>query len=120
MAEELSMIASGDLSSNQYKFHKLNASGQLELCADGERVDAILLNKPAAAGRACTVAKTGSKTFVIAGASFSAGAELAPDATGRAVAAVSGDEVGAVALAAATGAGSKVRVIAKYTGGSAS
>jgi hypothetical protein len=116
----ITVTASGDLSSNQYKFHKLNSSGQLALCADGERVDGILLNKPAAAGRAAAIAEDGEETFVICGGTVTNGAELAADGTGRAVDAASGDEVGALALQAGSGAGSKIRCIARYRGGVAS
>ena len=116
----ITIPASGDLSSNQYYFVKVNTSGQVAVCLDGERPDGILLNKPAAAGRAASIAESGEQTHAICGAAVTRGSELAADATGRAVAAASGDEVGAVALESGTGAGSIIRVIGKFTGGVAS
>jgi len=117
--ETLSIPAAADLSAAKYYFVKVNSSGQVALCLDGERPDGILQNKPAAAGRAAAVQITG-ESFIECGAAVTAGDELAPDGTGAAITAVSGDEVGAVALGSGTGDGSIIRCIVKPTGGVAS
>lgn len=113
----LSFTASGDLSAKQYYFVKITGSRTVSLCGDGARADGILLNAPTDGHAAAVECNQGVEQLVAAGAQFSAGAELAPDATGRAVTALSGDEVAATAIGAASGAGSIVRCVTKFRGG---
>jgi hypothetical protein len=116
---DISVPAGADLSSYQFHPLKINSSGQLAVCADGEAAAGILQNKPAAAGRAGSLRVAG-ESFVVAGAAITAGDELAPNASSRAHLATSGDEVFAQALQAATGNASIIRCVLKLRGGQAS
>jgi hypothetical protein len=78
------LTAAGDLSADQFKFVTIGASGVARNVTNGGYVDGVLQDKPAAAGRAATVANGGvSKT--VAGAAVAKGAKVMSDATGRAV-----------------------------------
>lgn len=116
---DISVDAGADLSSNQFHPVRIDSSGQLQQPLDGEPVDGILQNKPAAAARSGSLRVAG-ESLVVAGASFTAGDELASNSVGRATTATSGDEVFAVALEDASGAGSIVRCYVKLRGGQAS
>lgn len=78
------MVAAGDLSSDQYKFVTIGATGAALNAVNGARVDGVLQNKPAALGRAAAVQIDGI-TKIVAGAAIAAGADVMSDATGRAV-----------------------------------
>jgi hypothetical protein len=70
---------------NMFRFVKITGSHQVGLCtAATDVVVGILQNKPQKPGAAATVGIYGISN-VIAGAAVSAGAFVAPDATGRAV-----------------------------------
>jgi len=116
---DISVDAGEDLSSHQFHPVRINALGRLEPCIDGESAGGILQNKPAAAARSGSLRIAG-ESLVVAGAAFTAGDELAPNSVSRAHLATSGDEVFAVALADASGAGSIVRCYVKLRGGQAS
>ena len=90
-------IAGQDLSAAQFKFVTLEADGQVDLAnAAGEKAIGVLLNQPVA-GSAATVCMTG-KVTVEAGASVTAGDEIATNAAGEAVTATTGNIVMGYAL----------------------
>ncbi len=68
------------------------------------------------AGKPVSVAGFPCITKVTAGGAVSAGANLAPGADGKAVAATTGQRVWAVALEAATADGQVITVLAQYPG----
>jgi len=87
----LSMPASGDLSAAQYKFVKINSSGELAVCSvAGEEADGVLQDKPAAQGRAGAMA-IGGQTKILLGGTIAKGAKVTTDAQGRAVTAATGN-----------------------------
>lgn len=112
-----SFVAGADLSEKQYHLVKITGRRTVTLCGDGFRVDGILLNKPTSGHAATVETNSGVECFVCAGASFSAGAELASNASGRAITSLSGDESCAVAMEDASGDGSIVRVLTRYRSG---
>lgn len=81
----ITFVASGDLSSYQYRFVTLNSSGQIALAVDNDRVLGILQDKPAAAGRAASVAVAGISKCVFGG-SVTKGAAVTTNFEGKAVA----------------------------------
>jgi len=106
----VSLRASGDLSAYQFRFVKLNASGQVVLAGDGEWAIGVLQNKPTAAGQGATVAISGISKAV-AGGTLTPGNAVASDAQGRAIRAGTGDYILGVALESATAAGQVVSVL---------
>ena len=116
ISSDLSRPASGDLSSYQYYFVTVNSSGQLARTGDGARADGILQTQPGAQGRAGTYRPAGTESFVVAGASFTAGDELGSDSAGRAVTGATDDVMNALALEDASGAGSIVRCLVRDRG----
>ena len=85
--------AGGDLSAAQFKFVALASDGQVDVVASaGGNAIGVLLNNPAAAGRAATVAVSGS-VMITCGGTVAAGAALQSDASGDAITAASGDVV---------------------------
>ena len=89
-------VAGSNLSAAQFKFVALAADGEVDVAGAGARAIGVLLNQPAA-GNAATVVMTG-KVLVEAGASITAGDELAADAAGNAVTATTDDIVMGYAL----------------------
>lgn len=85
--------AGGDLSAGQFKFVTLASDGQVDITASaGGNAIGVLLNNPAAAGRAATVCVSGS-VMITCGGTVAAGAALQSDASGDAITAASGDIV---------------------------
>lgn len=82
--------AGADLSAKQFFFVSMSSDGQVDPTGDGAAAIGVLLNDPAAAGRAAEVC-IGGLTRVSAGGSITAGDEVASDAAGEAVAAATGD-----------------------------
>jgi len=114
MVEPLTLPAGADLSSDQFKYVKLNSSGQVVLAGDGEYAVGVLMNKPSAAGQAAEVAplSQGSIYKVAAGGALATiGTELASDATGRAAAAATGERLTGIQLSVAGGAGEVIEVL---------
>jgi len=110
----VSIPANADLSASQYCFVVINATGKVAVVGAGLAADGILQDKPAAADRPAAVGATpGQISKCRAGASFTAGDDLTPDSTGRAVTATSGDVKGAKALEDASGADVVVSVLLK-------
>jgi len=106
----ISRPASGDLSSNQFYFVDINASGQVATAGDGADAVGVLQNDPDTAGHAANVAINGVSR-VSAGAGVSQGDDVASDTNGQAVTAASGDVVLGKALEAASGSGSIIPVL---------
>jgi hypothetical protein len=102
----ISLPVSADSSSNQYKLHAINSSGQAALATTrGQRVHGVLLDNPAAANRAGALAYQGVAQ-VSCGGTFEEGDELTTNASGLAIKADrAGDAVfGTAVEAGASGA----------------
>lgn len=96
------VVAGADLSSKMYCFVKVNSSGNIVLCGDGEAAVGILQNDPAS-GEVCAVRYVGV-TPVVLGSQANAGAVLASDDQGRGVAASGSDaQLGVLLAGGATG-----------------
>ncbi len=79
------LTAGADLSSDQFKFVKMSAGGVILPTTSGEPVTGVLQDKPAASGRAASVAGVGSVTKVLAGGVIAKGARIQPNANGVAI-----------------------------------
>tara|TARA_R110000796_G_scaffold13544_2_gene43721 strand:- start:882 stop:1253 length:372 start_codon:yes stop_codon:yes gene_type:complete len=91
--QSITLAAGSDLSAGQFKFVLLASDGQVDLVASaGGPATGVLLNDPAAAGRAATVAYAGV-VKVIAGGTVAIGAKVQSDAAGDAILAATGDHV---------------------------
>lgn len=85
--------AGGDLSAAQFKFVTLAADGQVDVTASaGGNAIGVLLNNPAAAGRAATVCVSGS-VMIKCGGTVTAGDQLQANTDGTALLAATGDVV---------------------------
>jgi hypothetical protein len=82
-----SLVASG-----QYRFVKLDASGQIVLATEGSNAIGVVQDKPAA-GEPGSVALTGSVSKVYCGGSFNPGDYVGADANGNAIGVDTGDFV---------------------------
>lgn len=96
--------AGSDLSSSQYRFVTLASDGQVDATAAAGQMIGVVQNKPAAAGRAATVAYDGISK-VEASAAISIGDRVGSAASGKARTAESGDWIAGVAVTAATADG---------------
>lgn len=105
----ISVPASGDLSSYQYRFVKIDSDGEAALCGAGELARGVLQNAPAAAGRAASIAIEG-ESKVVAVSGVSAGDLVASDSLGRATTRASGDNVLGVAHHDCTATGQIITV----------
>lgn len=93
-------VAESDLSSSQYLLVKMGTEdSKVVLCGDGEDAVGVLV-EPAVADGAVTVA-VGGQVKVVAGGTFSRGAKLASDASGKVVTAISTDVVVGTAVTSA-------------------
>lgn len=108
----VTLEANGDLTALQYEFVIMTAANRVGLAVDAgvETLVGVLQNKPAAAGRAATVAVLG-ETKIVAGGSVTVNDLITTNASGRATAATSGDYVMGRALVAATNDGEVIRMI---------
>lgn len=104
-----SRVCGENLTGQQFRFVKLNAAGRVVRCnTAGERAYGILLNKPNT-GETAQVVKAPGGNIVVAGAAIAAiGAELQTDNQGRAIPAVAGDYVNAIAKQTASAAGDEI------------
>jgi hypothetical protein len=84
----------------QFRFVTLASDGQVDHTGDGLRADGVALMAASGAGTAITVAYDGRVTVEAEG-SISRGAAVASDASGKAVAAGTGDIILGTALEAA-------------------
>lgn len=107
--ESVSLTASGAIA--QYRFVSVGANGQIAQSTAGADPHAVSAEAATAANQVINVFELSGKVEVEAGAAFAAGAIIASDATGRAVTATTGDEVGGVALQAATAAGERCTIL---------
>lgn len=88
----VTMPAAADLSAAQYKIVDVNSSRQMALVATkGAKTAGILQDKPAAAGRAGSMAIAG-QSMVLLGGTVAAGAEVISDANGAAIATDAADQ----------------------------
>lgn len=97
----------------QYRFVKITGAHQVGLVTTkaSDIAVGVMQNKPQVTGQAATVGIRGI-TNVMAGASFSVGAAITADSTGRAITGTPGtDKCYGIALAAATGANQLVPVL---------
>ena len=105
----VSIAASGDLSTNQFRIVAVDDSGQIAVQAgSGTMPVGVLLNKPAAAGRAGRVAITGSVVKCEAGAAINERDPIQAVAGGRGSAAAQGTNVMFVGYAHTAASGSGV------------
>jgi hypothetical protein len=112
--EALTFQAASDLRAQQYRIVRHSAAGQVDIASGAvtqNAVAGILLNSPRA-GEAASVGFWG-ESQVYAGAAVAHGALVAPDGTGRAVTANSGDWTLGQALEAAGAAGELIRVLVR-------
>lgn len=93
----VTLEAGADLSAKQFFFVSVSADGQIDPTGDGAIADGVLLNAPAAAGRAAEVA-IGGIVKVECGGTVTRGGPVASDASGNAVDAASGDVILGTAL----------------------
>jgi hypothetical protein len=104
-----SFVAAVDLSAKKYHGVKLHTTeGQVTIAGAGE-AEFVLMNAPLA-GEIAECAMIGGGAQVHSGAAFALGAELASDANGKFITALSTNKVVAIALSAAAGADEYVEV----------
>ena len=109
--QTVSVPASADLSTKQFLFGTINASGQVAVVGAGLASDGVIALGPAAQARPCALASfPGQIARVMAGAAFANGALLEADANGKAITQSSG-KILAKALSAAGAAGDIVPVL---------
>jgi len=88
---KVSLVAGGDLSSLQYRFVKLNSSGQVvTIAAATDRPIGVLQNAPASGGVAEVLVAGGTK--LVLGGTVTEGGIVSPSSTGTAVAIVAGTD----------------------------
>jgi hypothetical protein len=108
--------AAADLSSSQFLAVKITAARQVNLANTGGEVTyGILQNKPTS-GQAADIGIFGV-TKAIAGAAFSAGAQLMTNTSAQLITRTSANHCVALALEAATAAGQVVTVAVGINGG---
>lgn len=103
-------VASADLSSHQFKFMDIGATGAALNTSAGAMCDGVLQNKPDALGKAASVAYSGVSK-VVAGAAITAGARVMSSAAGKAVTATATNIGLGTALEAATADGDLIAVL---------
>lgn len=110
--KKISRPVAADMSSNQYRFVKIDSSGRAALSGTANKPDGVLQDDPSTAGDAGCIAIAGVSK-VVAGAALDEGVDVTSDNAGRAVAAATGDEVAGRTLTSASGANSIVSVLLK-------
>ena len=105
--------ASGDLSHGQFRAVVINSSGQVALAAGGGTpLVGVLMNKPAATGRAAEVAIPGSEVKIEAGTAIVPGEMLVSNANGQVLPKGSGTAfILGIATQAASGSGAIAGVL---------
>lgn len=106
----ISLIAGADLSAAQYTFVKLDSSGHIIACGDGQDAIGVLQDKPVSGAVGQVMVGTGV-TKIKAGASSTDGGDVGIDANGRAVDAASGDYIMGNFLEAPTAANQIVSML---------
>ena len=90
-----SYVSDCDLSTKQYYAVKMNATEEIVLASTaGETMLGVLQDAPAAAGRTCEVAGTGTTSKAIGGAAIVAGANVQVGTGGKFVTLTSGAMAG--------------------------
>jgi len=90
-----SYVADCDLSDYQYHAVKMNSTEEIILASDAnDRMLGVLQDAPAAAGRTCEVAGTGSTSKAIGGAAIDAGAAVEVGTGGKFVTLTTGPIAG--------------------------
>lgn len=108
------LVAAVDLSGSQFRAVRTDANGKAALPVLGGSIAGICNNKPKL-NEAVTVVSSGI-SIVEAGAVIANGANVAVDATGRAIPAAAGQEIIGVAQEAASAAGIKIGVLLRPAG----
>lgn len=105
-------IAAADISAHQFNAVMYAASGRVNVCSNGAAHNyvGVLANKPAAAGRAASVAIEGRYKARAGAAIASYGVPLASNGSGRLIAATSGQIVVGVNLETAAADGQTISV----------
>lgn len=107
--------AAGDLSgaNKRYSFVKMSAANEVTTAGAGETAVGVQQNEPNAAGKPTVVALCGAGggTKLRIGAAVSAGDKLKSDASGRGVAAATGNEYFAIANEAGAAANEVVEAM---------
>lgn len=111
----LTLEASANLSTSQYLFVDLGATGIAVVSTSGAKAVGVLQDKPAALGRAACVQYDGV-TKVKAGAVVAVGADIMSNGSGQAITATTGKVSQGTALEAATAAGDLIAVLLKSNG----
>jgi hypothetical protein len=103
----LSGIAAEDLSTKRNYFGKIDTSGEIALCGDGESAVGII-SEPDDEDSVVGVVVLGEYP-VVYGGPVTAGANLASDASGKAVVAAAGDSI--IAIAKEAGSANDIRTV---------
>lgn len=113
----ITLPASGDLSTKQFRLMGVNSSGQAATIASANvKATGVLQNKPAAAGRDAEVAVSGRLKIVVGTGGVTAGDEVEADANGAVVtAAGAGSHIVGIVLVGAA-AGGLAEVLFGYRG----
>lgn len=103
------LVAAADLSASQFRFVEVNSTGKAAVPTLAGSVVGVRQNKPKA-NEATTIVHDGI-SFVEAGGAIAIGGLVTTDATGRAVAATTGQQTHGRALETASGAGVFIAVL---------
>ncbi len=101
----ISIPASADLRAYQFRFFRINSSGQLALPTLGGTADTVLQDTPTAQGQPGQCCRAGDITKVQFVSGITAGNYVSTDATGQGIVSVSGDFILGKALDTVVGAG---------------
>jgi hypothetical protein len=102
--QTISVPASADLSTKQFLFGTINASGQVAVTGAGLASDGVIALGPGAQGRPCGLASfPGQIARVMLGATVANGALLEVDANGKAITQAAGKIVGKALSAGVSG-----------------
>jgi hypothetical protein len=88
---KVTLVAGADLSTKQYLFVKLNASGEAIVAASATDIPIGVLQNAPIAGQEAEVLVVGG-TKIVAGAAIGEGAQIGTGSTGKAVALVAGTD----------------------------
>lgn len=113
--QSISTTASADLSTKQFYFVNISATGAAVNTTAGGIVDGVLQDKPSALGESCAVGVRGVSK-VTAGAAITAGARVMSSATGKAITATATNNISGTALEAATADGDIISVLLDTVG----
>lgn len=106
----ITLEAGSDLSATPHRFVKVASDGQIDLATLDAVAEGVLMDKPAAAGRAARVQISGIAK-VEAGAAVTRGGQVVADANGKAIDIGANTNPRGVALDAASAAGEIIRVL---------